>query len=214
MSDTQRTYEPRMWFFAAMIGYALLARLWPYAGTDPTSNAWIWNFSPLYAICLFGAAFYRDRRWAFAVPLATYFVGDLGIWAITGRLDWAFYANQPIVYAAVALFVVVGLLLRKHRSWAAVFGCGMLGAVLFYLVTNFGVWATGDGTLYPHTAEGLFTCYVRAIPYFRSTIISTLLFSGILFSPLGVRALEAAEREPQRDLQPARRVSQKMLRSV
>ena len=202
MKTEQRTYEPRMWFFVAMIGYTLIVRLLPYATSDATQDLLIWNFSPIYAVCLFGAAFYRDRRWSFVVPLATYLVGDFGIWAVTGRI--AFYANQPFVYASVALFVVAGLLLRRHRSWLAVGGAGLLGATLFYLVSNFGVWATGDGSLYPHTAGGLWACYVAAIPYFGRTLLSTALFSGILFSPIGVRALEAAEQGHSPKLEPAR----------
>lgn len=205
MTAQQRTYEPKMGFFVAVLAYTLLVRLLPYASTDPTRDLWIWNYSPIYAVCLFGAAFYRDRSWAFAVPLATYLVGDFGIWALTGRADWAFYPGQPYVYASVALFVVAGLILRRHRSWLAIGGAGLLGATLFYLVSNFGVWAAGDGVRYPHTIAGLSACYVAAIPFFGRTLVSTALFTGILFSRLGVNALEAAEQESSSPgLEPAR----------
>ena len=49
----------------------------------------------------------------------------------------------------------------------------------FFLISNFGVWISGN--LYPLTFEGLISCYAAAIPFFRSTLASNLLFSYILF---------------------------------
>ena len=51
--------------------------------------------------------------------------------------------------------------------------------VVFFIVSNFGVWL--GGTMYPMTFEGLVTCYVAAIPFFRATLTSNILFSFILF---------------------------------
>ena len=51
----------------------------------------------------------------------------------------------------------------------------LIGAVIF-LITNFGVWTTGT---YGFNLQGLITCYTLAIPFFMSSIISTLIFSII-----------------------------------
>ena len=53
----------------------------------------------------------------------------------------------------------------------------LIGACLFYVITNFGVWSLGS---YGHTFEGLVTCYTLAIPFFAYSIISTLVFSTII----------------------------------
>mgnify|MGYP001258502695 CR=1 FL=1 len=53
----------------------------------------------------------------------------------------------------------------------------LLGACLFFIITNFGVWSLGS---YGHTLEGLFMCYTLAIPFFAYTMISTFMFSGII----------------------------------
>ena len=53
----------------------------------------------------------------------------------------------------------------------------LIGACLFYVITNFGVWSLGS---YGHTFEGLVTCYTLAIPFFAYSLISTLIFSGII----------------------------------
>ncbi len=46
-----------------------------------------------------------------------------------------------------------------------------------------GQTVRGDGgTIDPHTATGLVDCYVRAIPYFRNTLISMAVFLPLLFS--------------------------------
>lgn len=55
----------------------------------------------------------------------------------------------------------------------------ILGAIIFYLVTNFGVWCVGS---YGYNIEGLITCYTLAIPFFVYSVISTLIFSGIIES--------------------------------
>lgn len=193
MSESPRTYAPRIGFLVALIAVSVVIRLIPYVASDPTSLSYLWGVSPIFAICLFGGAYFRDRRWAYAVPLASYFVSDVLIWLVSGNLAWGFHANQPFVYLGVALVAALGLLLRRNRSVPAVAGASVCGALAFYLVSNFGVWATGDGTLYSHTWEGLVDCYVLAIPYFRNSLLSTLISAAVLFSPWGVRLLQAAD---------------------
>ena len=45
------------------------------------------------------------------------------------------------------------------------------GALVFFIITNFGVWLSGT---YGLTIEGLINCYVLAIPFFGYTAISYL----------------------------------------
>ena len=53
----------------------------------------------------------------------------------------------------------------------------LIGASLFYLITNFGVWTLGS---YGYTSEGLILCYTLAIPFFAYSLISTFIFSGLI----------------------------------
>ena len=53
----------------------------------------------------------------------------------------------------------------------------LLGACVFFIVTNFGVWTSGS---YPYTFEGFLLCYTLAIPFFTYSLISTFIFSGII----------------------------------
>lgn len=204
------TDRPRPAALAACFAYIVVAKLVPYVlmnfgvTLDPETTTYPWNFSALPAFCLFGAAFVPDRRLGYGLPMLAWLVGDLGIWAVTGHFDWAFYPDQFFVYAAIALTVTVGLVLRKVRTWPVVLGTGLGTAVLFYLVTNFGVWAFGKGVQYPHTPAGLLDCYVQALPFFRNHVVGTLAFSALLFSPLAgarllVRGETALGTEPAHD---------------
>jgi hypothetical protein len=52
----------------------------------------------------------------------------------------------------------------------------LIGAVIFFTITNFGVWASG---MYGYTMTGLISCYTLAIPFFAYSVISTIVFSFI-----------------------------------
>ena len=57
-----------------------------------------------------------------------------------------------------------------------IFG-SLLGACVFFIITNFGVWTLGS---YGYTFEGILLCYTMAIPFFTYSLISTFIFSGII----------------------------------
>ena len=88
-----------------------------------------------------------------------------------------------IGFHGLALFtwgsvVLIGLISRfflintKNR----IFGC-LLGVVIFFIVTNFGVWSLGS---YGYTLKGLITCYTLALPFLGNTLVSTIIFSSII----------------------------------
>ena len=53
----------------------------------------------------------------------------------------------------------------------------LIGALLFYLITNFGVWSLGS---YGYNLNGILTCYTLALPFFAYSLISTFIFSGVI----------------------------------
>ena len=53
----------------------------------------------------------------------------------------------------------------------------ILGSIWFYITTNFAVWLIWD--YYPKSFEGLVNCYYLALPFFRNTIVSTILFTTL-----------------------------------
>ncbi len=137
------------------------------------------NFAPLDAIALFSGA-YLARRWqAVLVPLLSVWLSDIVLnYQYSGHLE-LFYGGfywQYGTYAALALLAGVGLR-RVTPLRVAVAGVG--AAVLFFLVSNFGVWV--GSTLYAHTLSGLAACYVAALPFFNHSLVSNLVFGTVLF---------------------------------
>jgi hypothetical protein len=145
------------------------------AANEPSniSSIGLANFTAIGAISLFAGYFFRPRIAAFLVPLAVMVISNLCL---------RHYNNFPqmgIVYVALLLPVAIGLILRRNlKVWSVVTGA-LATSVTFFLITNFAEWAFYD--LYPHTPAGLIDGYVAAIPFFRNTLLSDLLFSAVIF---------------------------------
>ncbi len=80
-------------------------------------------------------------------------------------------------YAALLLF---GGLLARNTSVLRVVGASLVASVSFFLVSNFAV-GTVSREMYPATWNGLVTCMVAGLPFFRNTVASDLLFSAVFF---------------------------------
>jgi hypothetical protein len=133
------------------------------------------DFAPLAAMALFGGAYFRDRRLAFAVPLATLLLTDLVL---------GLHETMPFVYLGFAMTVLIGFGLRSRVRLVSVAGAALASSVLFFVVTNLGVWQVSN--LYPHDAAGLLACYVAAIPFFQNSLLGDFLYSGLLFGGMAL----------------------------
>jgi uncharacterized protein DUF6580 len=129
-----------------------------------------WNFAPIGAIALFSGAMIPDKRLALFFPLLTLIAGDLFI---------GFHKLIPPVYASTLVSVVLGYVLRDRKTLGRIAGVTSLGAIQFFLVTNFGVWLL-LGT-FPKTALGLVACYIAGAPLFWNTLASDVLYVTLLF---------------------------------
>jgi len=125
------------------------------------------NFTPVVALALFGGV-YLKKKYALIVPVALMMITDMMI----GLHDIILFT-----WGSLLLTAAIGLWLRHNRRPAFMAGAGLLSAVLFFAITNFGAWLV----MYPHTWEGFLSCYVAAISFFRNTLLSTFVFGFILF---------------------------------
>ena len=128
-----------------------------------------WNATPVMAIALFGGA-YLSRRWSIVLPLVIVGLSDL-------LIGW--HNTIPFTWSAFALTGLLGWWIREHASAWRIMSGSLIGSVLFFVVTNFGVWAVGE--LYPRTIAGLWECYIAAIPFFRGTLLGDLTYTAVLF---------------------------------
>jgi hypothetical protein len=159
-------------FAAALILLAALSRLLPHPP----------NFTPIGAMALFGAAYFNRRWLALAIPFGALFLSDLLINNILYREFYPQFTwfTSGWIYGAFALVMLLGLAVLRRRVSAPRLLAGSLGAsLLFYLVTNFAVWAQGG--MYPPTWEGLMLCYAAGLPFLGNTLAGDLFFTGVLF---------------------------------
>ncbi len=147
-------------FTFAMILLAALSRLLPHPP----------NFAPITALALFGGV-YLDKKHSFIAPIAAMLVSDYFI---------GFYSGMEWTYGSFVLIGFIGLWLRNHRGIRTTVGATVAGSLLFFIVTNFGVWISSQVT-YPHTTAGLIECYVAAIPFFRNTLLGDAVYVGTMF---------------------------------
>jgi predicted small integral membrane protein len=157
--------KPRFIVLAGVILAAAASRMIPHPP----------NFTPVAALALFGGASFASKRAALLVPLAAMFLSDLVL---------GFYSITPAVYVSFALVVGLGLWLRRRKSFSHVAFAVIASALLFFVLTNFGVWALAGW--YSKTWTGLGDCCVAAIPFFRNTLASSLLYSALLFGGLAL----------------------------
>jgi hypothetical protein len=129
-----------------------------------------WNFTPIGAIALFSGAMVRERRLAFLSPLLLMFLTD----AIIG-----FNKLSPLVYTSFLLSVLIGRFLNDKRNLLRISTATFLGALQFFLITNFGVWAFLGS--YPRAGTGLAACYLAAIPFFWNTLAGDAAYTTLLF---------------------------------
>ncbi|MBI2033169.1 MAG: hypothetical protein HYT10_01760 [Candidatus Levybacteria bacterium] len=143
-----------------VIAFGVVMRLLPHPA----------NVAPVAALALFGGV-YLEKKYAVILPIVIMFVSD----AIIG-----FHNTMVFVYASFILIGLIGLWLRSHKTLTSVISASLFSSLIFFLVTNFGVWLVGN--MYQRSLNGLVTAFVLALPFFRNTIMGDLLYTGLFFA--------------------------------
>lgn len=147
-------------FFIAvlLILFAAFSRLIPHPA----------NFTPIAAIALFSGV-YLNKKYFLIIPVAAMLISDIFL---------GFHSTMIWVYASFAVIALVGLWLKSHKSVGYIFGTTLVSSIIFFIVTNFGVWLSG---YYGYTLNGLSLCYVMAIPFFKNTAAGDLFYVAAMF---------------------------------
>lgn len=126
------------------------------------------NFVPIGGLALFSGANYKKKS-AIVIPLLAMFLSDIFL---------GFHKTMPYVYVSFIIIFFIGRLI-KNNKWQSIFMASLISSVLFFVITNFGVWETG--TMYQKNLAGLMQSYAFGIPFFRNTLISDLFYSFSFF---------------------------------
>lgn len=142
----------------SLIVIGILLRFMPHAP----------NFTPVAAVALFSGA-YLNKKYAFAVPLILMVISDVFI---------GLHNVILFTWGSFILTTFLGLWLKKHKNTFGIMSMSLASSLLFYIVSNFGVWVMG---WYPHNLSGLVNCYVMALPFLRNFTLATLLYAAVFF---------------------------------
>lgn len=141
--------------------WASVARFFPHAA----------NVTPVGALALFAGA-YLSRRWGWIAPIGALLVSD----ALLGGYE------LPVMLSVYGSFVAVawmGSLLRQTVLPTRIIMGSLASSTLFYLVTNFAVWAATPW--YTKDVAGLMTSYTLALPFWRNMLVGDILYTAIFF---------------------------------
>lgn len=127
------------------------------------------NFTPVAAIALF-AGVYLNKKQALIVPLLLMVISDI----LLGMHNVIIFT-----WGSFLLVTLLGFMLKNRKTIQGVGLTALASSVIFYLVTNFGVWAMG---WYPQNIKGLLDCYILGLPFLRLFTLSTLVYTFVFFA--------------------------------
>ena len=149
-------------FPISLILILVLARLIPHPP----------NFTPIIAVAILSGYFFKNIYLSFATLLIAMLLADAFI---------GFYENIFFVYLSLLLIAFIFYKISEKINFKNLFIYGFIGSLIFFIVSNFGVWALGSPGLndiaYEKNLNGLVECYILAIPFFGNTFLSTLIFA-------------------------------------
>lgn len=140
-----------------------------------------WNLTPVAAMFLFSGAVFKSKLNSLLIPLAALLVSDYAVDLLLyhGSVHWL----SPVTWGAFLLIGLLGWTLRgdwsRRLGWLKVACASLAGSTLFFVITNFGVWAFD--VLYPRNAAGLSACYVAGIPFYMNDLVGDLAWNAIMF---------------------------------
>ena len=136
------------------------------------------NFTPMAAIALFAGFIFIKRYMAVVAVISTMILCD---YFAFGSLSVSWFGSKSmfVVYIALLFPIVFKNFLQRKLGVLRIFGAALASSSVFFLATNFAVWAFSP--MYEKTLEGLVLCYTMAIPFFQNTVAGDLIWSSAIF---------------------------------
>lgn len=168
-----RTIDLRFAAVTLLIVLAAASRLIPHP----------FNFAPMGAMALFGAAHFQRKWMAFAIPFAAHWLSDLWFMHVVYPQHYAgatlFAPESGWIYGTYALIALLGLFTLRRVTIPRVIGSALGASAIFFLVTNFVCWP--GNAAYAQDLGGLMACYAAGLPFLKGTVLGDLFYSGVLF---------------------------------
>ena len=167
-------FNPKFGIIVLMVVAAAATRFMPHPP----------NFTPIGGMALFGAAHFAKKYWAYLIPFLALWLSDLilnnvvysspdGFTWITSFGLWNF--------AAFGMIVFLGSNILKKINLPNIIGASVIGSLVFFLITNFGVWASDPLNMYADNIAGLTAAVAAGLPFFWNTLAGDIVYVGVLF---------------------------------
>jgi Family of unknown function (DUF6580) len=179
----QRFIQPRALVVTGIVLAAAALRIAPHP----------LNFTPIGGLALFGGAYFSSKRAAFGIPLLSLVAGDFFI---------GFHWLIPWVYASFLVSVAIGSWLRQEKSAVRISVATIAGAIQFFLITNFALWASSYSS-FSKNAAGLIACYIAGIPLFWNTLAGDGFYVALLFGGMALATRQFPALREQFSARPA-----------
>lgn len=135
----------------------------------------LYNFAPMVALGVFSGAVIKEKEYAFLVPVMGQLLADI-YFQLFSKIP-GFYPGEIFNYAGLIAATALGTRMGQPKA-LKVLGFTIGGSVLFFLLSNLGMWATG---YYGYSFGGLIETYVAGIPFFRNTLAGDLVGGALFF---------------------------------
>ncbi len=129
------------------------------------------NFTPIISMSILSAYFMKNLKHSILLVLSTMLITDIFL---------GFYKSMFFVYISLLAITFFSFKLSSKIDIKNLFLYCIFSSITFFVITNFGVWVLGS--LYDKNIQGLIECYFMAIPFFKNTLISTIVFSYAAFT--------------------------------
>lgn len=164
--------KPRVYLYRAfgLIFLGIMSRLLPHLP----------NFTAMNAIALFSTCFLGGLSVSFFTVYAS---------LLLGHFVFGLDQSAGYVYFSLGLMIFMGRIFEPRKSTFKALLLMACSTLLFFIVTNFGVWSAGS--IYPKSAAGLQACYLAALPFLMNDLMGTFFYGGALFMWLAHKERQA-----------------------
>ena len=152
------------------------------------------GFSPVIAIALFSGMIIKKKNSSFLLPLIALLISDGLIQFFYNQNLFpysGFYSGQWINYLILLSATLIGWVL-KGRKYSSLFAGALAAPTVFFLASNLLVW-TGSQITYTKDLNGLMNCYAAGLPFFRNSLIATMVFLPVILFAYNFLARSKAE---------------------
>ena len=145
--------------YIGIVVVAVLARLLPHLP----------NLTPITGLALFSGASSKNKGWLL-VPLVAMFISDIFL---------GFHITMPFVYGSFFVITLFGSFINNSSRPKSLFIFSIFSSLFFFIVTNFGVWATS--TMYTKNLQGLLSSYLMGIPFLKNAVLGDIIYTTTFF---------------------------------